>query len=984
MRRVAAILLLLLIFSNILTPLLTSYAENQPESESFWEKVEDKIIEYAYMMAEKREFINYLFIPGVGGGKQELGGTSGLYAILILLPSIESKDSEPTEKLLEDILKDFGKVIINLIASGKGINDVIGAFYNHLSQNAERFGRSVVSFYLPYQKLMFRVIAIVWIQAENLLNAGINMGISPITEKVIGASFHFMKALVDKQLDELMKRIVNKINATVNPAINNVEKYISVKSTCTEIYEPIYDEEGNKIGERLVGYNVIVTASPFSEEIENLIKNITDIVGKIKKLSELGYNSFMDIIETYDDVTEGTKGSDMYDKLFTNLKNGLEKVIINIGEIENMLRSVPIYIDSRICKDCGGDCKTSLENQLRNDLKTDLIRRLEEIRDNYLKKPFEEFLIDKIKTPLINTLNPLFDKAEKMVKEIVVDAAGNIASDVVTKIPIVGAVYTVANAIHQVFAQTLTEFDYEISPPEASLKELEGGEVQYFEEGEIVKDTVHNKQWWQGCIKAAMTAILQMISSEASKALNYIPQIFVFDLNFSKSKQGVTGVITGGRPGIYMLNGSIKFKNVYSNIGDFFGKVGEGLTKSPSYYGSKESKVYHYLWCYHVKQIKPENRIEFKDECDAAKQGYRPCEHCKPPACGESYTFEKEKYSIFTEDIAKSLPSSEEEAGGEEVKFAIPYIVASALPVIKNVDEIDEHLINVKMAAIMDIGSFIKPIIREVKEELKEKLNEGAEKFIDKVEEVLKEKICGKITNFLNEIFEKTMKKIFETDSLLGNILEFITGKLVDTITNKITQAITDAIITKIKEEISKVLRWIYEKMDITSEKLEEFISITASVIAIPARGMDGKLNITIYSLGISKSIDGLGYCRISLRKDQLIVLSALVSAAGSYVAFSNEGSIGMIPYSTHSYEPFIVQVFTEVSPQSNTFRVKWISDPKKDLQGVSIETREMPDGIKLVMLRDSSQARAESMKLRYVPNPYPYAEAYVSLKIAE
>jgi methylphosphotriester-DNA--protein-cysteine methyltransferase len=48
--------------------------------------------------------------------------------------------------------------------------------------------------------------------------------------------------------------------------------------------------------------------------------------------------------------------------------------------------------------------------------------------------------------------------------------------------------------------------------------------------------------------------------------------------------------------------------------------------------GSRESDKYHYPECRYVKEIKPENLVWFKDEYDAVRQGYRPCQVCKPPS----------------------------------------------------------------------------------------------------------------------------------------------------------------------------------------------------------------------------------------------------------------------------------------------------------------------------------------------------------------
>jgi hypothetical protein len=48
---------------------------------------------------------------------------------------------------------------------------------------------------------------------------------------------------------------------------------------------------------------------------------------------------------------------------------------------------------------------------------------------------------------------------------------------------------------------------------------------------------------------------------------------------------------------------------------------------------SKNSDVYHYPSCYHVKAIKSENLVYFSSVQDACARGYRPCKDCNPPPC---------------------------------------------------------------------------------------------------------------------------------------------------------------------------------------------------------------------------------------------------------------------------------------------------------------------------------------------------------------
>jgi hypothetical protein len=55
---------------------------------------------------------------------------------------------------------------------------------------------------------------------------------------------------------------------------------------------------------------------------------------------------------------------------------------------------------------------------------------------------------------------------------------------------------------------------------------------------------------------------------------------------------------------------------------------------SGPFVGSIKSDVYHYPWCFEAKKILSENLVIFPTVTDACAANYRPCEECKPPACG--------------------------------------------------------------------------------------------------------------------------------------------------------------------------------------------------------------------------------------------------------------------------------------------------------------------------------------------------------------
>lgn len=56
----------------------------------------------------------------------------------------------------------------------------------------------------------------------------------------------------------------------------------------------------------------------------------------------------------------------------------------------------------------------------------------------------------------------------------------------------------------------------------------------------------------------------------------------------------------------------------------------EEPTVAYKYVASKNSDVFHYVWCSYVQRIKPENRIYFSTREEAIASERRPCKRCKP------------------------------------------------------------------------------------------------------------------------------------------------------------------------------------------------------------------------------------------------------------------------------------------------------------------------------------------------------------------
>jgi len=53
-------------------------------------------------------------------------------------------------------------------------------------------------------------------------------------------------------------------------------------------------------------------------------------------------------------------------------------------------------------------------------------------------------------------------------------------------------------------------------------------------------------------------------------------------------------------------------------------------TTKYKYVASKNSRVFHYIWCPYAQKIKPSNRVYFKTREEAIRSGRRPCKKCKP------------------------------------------------------------------------------------------------------------------------------------------------------------------------------------------------------------------------------------------------------------------------------------------------------------------------------------------------------------------
>ena len=55
------------------------------------------------------------------------------------------------------------------------------------------------------------------------------------------------------------------------------------------------------------------------------------------------------------------------------------------------------------------------------------------------------------------------------------------------------------------------------------------------------------------------------------------------------------------------------------------------VEREVKFIGLNDSAVFHYPWCYHIRDSDPKKKVKFYSYSDAVEiAGKRPCAHCKP------------------------------------------------------------------------------------------------------------------------------------------------------------------------------------------------------------------------------------------------------------------------------------------------------------------------------------------------------------------
>jgi len=959
----------------ILLPPQIAPAFSHPPSTNLRYEIQNFLLKLAYDTAKQNIEVPYLFMPGIGFGEQDLDDGGGkLKAILILLPIIDKGDNvAPTSGILADALSTFVSTLTSNLLSGNGENDLmsssIKALGDSLSTSYEKSG--IVSFYIPYQKIGFRVIAIVWIDSKSLLDSvthtlknsvkyGINFAFDMATESVEGAT--------DSGFDKLYNRIANEIDRIEDKVIDNVATGLSdyvdsekVKSSTHAVLDHTETEtiqEGNQTKTITKNYYYIEQSIKLSDLkgsqiVENIISSIDSEfkknfnlewrdISRLKDKDNLDQTNKDYLEKLFNSIMEeiNKKASSLYDSTKTSLLNsfGQATTLVTSRSEDRISESeVPQKIEGekeRLFKDNLGKLSTIIESELHKVIDPEISSLKSSIKGE----------IDNMKNGIKNKINSISSKAKEKAGEFydgleskVEGALSDISSDVISGVPVVGQLYMVADAIHQVMQNVIPGFDYNVTSAKDQLiltsKNNEiinikvGGED---EKNPLASGHVDNSAFgiFEGIIKGVMAAIASHFGAES--AVNMIPQVFTFEMLFrppppeKDPNRKYSFILTPSKPDFYEVGGEITFKNAYSTIGAIF----EGF----------KSKL-----------------------CDETSSSSE-----KEGSFGPLAKVMNEE--ISNEKLEESQGSTENTEGKSSIYFSAYYLCSTAIPVVDDVYFNSSH-VTFKFKAVFDIGSLARISRSELQEEIQKSgtinIKQTIENYISKIKDRLTNAMSGFFDKIIESLYGKLVAKIDASniDSLFkrlligedgdgkGGILGTLKDKVNEIINEKITSSISDNIINPIIGTFNNYISNIFNNIEgLENEALfsindfidcyNDFVSIDLSRIRIPLTGSGGQLKIFLSSIGfLGDAIDNAGYVSVTI-PNRFDVSKIGIKSIGSELVYNltqlNKESISQMPNGWVSYEPLVVRTLSMVEPSSSkNIRIKivtFINDNGKTL----------------------------------------------------
>jgi O-6-methylguanine DNA methyltransferase len=105
-------------------------------------------------------------------------------------------------------------------------------------------------------------------------------------------------------------------------------------------------------------------------------------------------------------------------------------------------------------------------------------------------------------------------------------------------------------------------------------------------------------------------------------ALGHNPIPFIIPCHRVVRSDGSLGEYSGGGPAVK--------ERVLAYEGVPAGQIGPNAARGGRYRGSRTTHIVCYPTCHAAQRIKEENAVPFMSLTDAARQGYRPCQLCRP------------------------------------------------------------------------------------------------------------------------------------------------------------------------------------------------------------------------------------------------------------------------------------------------------------------------------------------------------------------
>ncbi|RLE81347.1 MAG: hypothetical protein DRJ52_04415 [Thermoprotei archaeon] len=857
------ILILILLLSYPLS-LSTAYSKPKYNTRKELEKTLARTL--VNTLYGTKEISGPLFLPFFTFRTHTLGGGVKAYVLYIILPAknpeakkgslseIKGERYVATRKLVYEGVKEtvdtFIESLGDIVFYGKSVDSAMGTTIDTLLKKFEELASkgSLTLFYLPYERPAFRVICIVWVETQDIMETAVNI----LTEQTLAPSLEFFNILcetgieaikgqlsliIDEKLDTITENIIKKYikkegpeitidkievkkgNITVTKYIVSGKGYVKVKKDILSLFNQKFNEiKSSACNEKMVEETIFGSSGKSEDIVKSLIKDLINeyIQILIKEYNEIYESTITDVVGT----STCSRGPTIVDP--EELKETVKKFEEDIEScLNNKYKKKVKYIKSIV-------------NSLKQELKSVVNKTL-----------------DSIKEDLTEYLSSLADEASKALEKTLDEAvkAGLKLSGVGT------ALYIVADAINRALQQAISGLEYKFFMKGAlCVDEGKIGIVNEWSENKFIK-TPWQDQLAHG-IKGAFTALCSFFIPGSDIVLNSIPVIVCYDILLNNQ------TYTPGLPGIYYFNLSVKIRNKYDDIAQWFNSIKQNIESkiTPLKVNSFKKTIKEYI----SKANIPHNKLEDYDR----------------------------------------------------VQVDIPYIVLSPVAILDDVRVYKNGSITTRYKIVYDITSLVgqtaRKIIGKIKKqisslteakEILKQINLLKEKLVElisnKLVEFMKESIVNLMYSYKDKVVEKTkgMKKIIIA-TLADIFVEKVVEKIEELLENNVKPLIEQAVkqvIDQVFSKITPIIEKVAEKLDQVIEILKlidtKLLAMLASYIRIPVKVTTNQLYVILPEIGI-ESVGGydkrencyIAYAHISVEKiHKLKNIHLLTTRVGIY-----------------------------------------------------------------------------------------------------